>query len=102
MLYSVWNYDTKAYDYYQGSGPKGAHAGAPPIRRSRSELGATPEQASWRVPSDARKVGSGDMPQGRIATIGGVSSLGDDALFSNPASLAVMAVIAYLAWKVLR
>ena len=67
MRYSVWNPATRSYDYYEAQGDASIHAGAPP-RAASSALGATPEQAAWPLPEDARRVGSGEMPQGRIAS----------------------------------
>ena len=67
MNYSVWDSGTRRYDYYQAAGDTGIHAGAPP-RASTFELGATPEQAAWPLPDDAIKTGSGELPQGRIAS----------------------------------
>lgn len=72
MRYSVWNPERRSYDYYEAQGDAATHAGAPP-RAASSALGATPEQAAWPLPEDARKVGSGDLPQGRIASLYGGS-----------------------------
>lgn len=72
MKYSVWNNDTRSYDYYEAPGAPGIHAGAPPRVRG-SALGATPDQAAWPLPGGAQKVGNGAMPQGRIASLGGDS-----------------------------
>jgi hypothetical protein len=97
VIFSVYNYDTHGYDYYEGSGPKGTHAGTPPMRKPRSELGATPEQAAWLVPSGSRKVGSGELPQGRIASLSG----SEDST-ADPVQLGMYALIAYLLWKAIR
>jgi hypothetical protein len=100
--YSVYKPDTRSYDYYQSDAPgNGTHAGSPPVRLGRSPLGATPDQAAWRVPPDARKVGSGAMPMGRIATMGSAGALGDVDI-SSPWTWIVGGVIAYFAWKGLR
>lgn len=72
MRYSVWNSETRAYDYYEAQGDAGIHAGAPP-RAASSSLGATPDQAAWPLPEGARRVGAGEMPQGRIASLDGGS-----------------------------
>lgn len=98
MIYSVYNYTTRTYDYYEGSGPKGAHAGKPPLTLVRSALGATPEQAAWKVPADAKKVGEGQMPKGRVATLGGLSGMTEDSV----SSLLVVGALGYLAWRILR
>lgn len=73
MKYSVWNDNARRYDYYQTSETGPTHAPPPSHLRPKSELGATPEEAAYRLPSHAAPAGSGDLAQGRIA------SLGDDA-----------------------
>jgi hypothetical protein len=100
LTYSVWNTDTRQYDYYRGPGPGGTHAGSPPRRRSKTALGASPEDAAWKLPPSAVKTGSGDIPVGRIASIGNASALGIDT--SDVVSVAVIAGLAYLAWEALR
>lgn len=98
MIYSVYDYDRKVYDYYQGSGPKGTHATSPPKTYGKSALGATPEQAAWKLPADAVKVGTGAMPKGRIASSSAGMGLGGVDLETG-AKLAAALGIAYLAWK---
>jgi hypothetical protein len=100
MIFSVFNVDRKVYDYFEGQGPSGTHAGTPPIR-AHADIGATPDQAAWIVPVGARKVGSGELPKGRIATFNGGGALGD---FSSGGAvkLGVVGLIAYLAWKAFR
>ena len=97
MRWSVYDPNRRVYVYYDGPGPKGTHAGSPPAR-SRSALGATPEGAAWKLPSSAVKVGEGELPQGRIASVAYAMPLGD----VDPAGLGIVAVIAYLAWRKLR
>lgn len=96
MIYSVYDYTRRAYDYYEGDGPSGTHAGAPPIR-SHAQLGATPDQASWVVPPGAKKIGSGELPRGRVAVRAG-AALGD-ALDVPLPKLVTVGVLAYLAWR---
>lgn len=98
MIYSVYNYDARAYDYYEGSGPGGTHVGTPKIPPPKSELGASPEQAAWALPPGARKVGRGDLPRGSIAALAG------DPETSGPSAvqLGVYAVIAYVIWRATR
>lgn len=95
MRYSVWNPTTKAYDYYAAHGSPGIHAGAPP-KRNVDGLGATVEQAAWRLPPSSRKVGSGAIPQGRIA------SFGDSELMPTRVPVWMIAVVGIIAYKVLR
>lgn len=98
MVYSIYDYDRQLYDYYQGSGPKGTHAGSPPKTYGKSALGATPEQAAWKLPADATKIGSGILPKGRIASRGAASSLGGVDLGTG-GKIAIALAIAYCAWK---
>lgn len=96
MRYSVYDYTRRAYDYYEAPGPGGTHASSPPAVRTMGGLGKAPESASWKLPVGAHKVGSGEMPKGRIASLSGA-----DSLF-EPGTLIVAAVAAYLAWRTLR
>ncbi len=94
MKYSVFNNATRRYDYYQAQGDNAIHAGAPP-RSSQFQLGATPEQAAWPLPAGAVRVGSGDVPEGRIAsTLAGSSS--------NLTSLILYGVLAYVLYKAIK
>jgi hypothetical protein len=96
VRFSVYNYTTKVYDYYEGHGPSGTHATAPPIG-GQTEVGATVEQAAWKVPPGAKRVGSGVLPQGRVATMGGI---GDVMIGGSSLSrIAVVSAIVYLAWR---
>ena len=94
MKYSVWNNATRRYDYYQAAGDSGIHAGAPP-RASTFELGATPDQAAWPLPADATKAGSGELPQGRIASTEPKSAVSFNELFLYAAG-------AYLLWRMIK
>ena len=97
MRYSVYDYTRRAYDYYDAPGPGGTHAGSPPAPSTPSrKIGTCPESAAWKLPAGARKVGTGAMPQGRVASLSGAD------LFSDPSRLVAYAAIAYVAWKVLR
>ena len=96
-MWSVWNNGTRSYDYYEAPGTRGIHAGAPP-RASTSALGATPDEAAWPLPHGARKVGNGEVPRGRIASLGGYDASSSLEL----PKLAAIAVIGYLVWKAMR
>jgi hypothetical protein len=101
VIYSVYSYDRREYDYYDAPGPGGTHASAPPKAPARHATGATPEGATWHLPFGAKKVGKGALPKGRIATtgvhLGGLGDLGIDM----PRAV-VIAGIAVLAWRYLR
>jgi len=97
VRYSVWNNGTRSYDYYVAPGTPDIHAGAPP-RVHGSALGATPEQAAWRLPARSRKVGTGELPQGRIASLGDAQG----GIFDIDVKQSVIyAAIGYFIWKAL-
>lgn len=95
MRYSVWNHRSRSYDYYDAPHDGGVHAGAPP-RASSSSLGATPDQAAWPLPAMAIRVGSGDVPQGRIA------SDQPEGIKIDWLKSVAYGVIGYALWKVMR
>jgi len=94
MKYSVWNNATRRYDYYQAAGDTGIHAGAPP-RASTFELGATPDQAAWPLPADATKTGSGELPQGRIASTEPKQGVSFNTMF-------LYAAAGYFLWRMIK
>lgn len=96
MMYSVYDYTRRVYDYYDAPGPGGTHAGSPPLVPKLGGLGESPDRAAWKLPATARKVGSGERPQGRIASLNGAEAS------SDPAHLVAYAAIAYVAWRILR
>ena len=107
MMYSVYDYTRRAYDYYDAPGPGGTHAGSPPLPATpagmagvlvpkEQRVGTGPDQAAWKLPLGARKVGTGDLPQGRIASLSGAD------LTSDPFRLGIYAVLAYAAWRMIR
>lgn len=99
MIYSVYEPDRKLYSYYEGPGPSGTHA-LPPKARRRTPLGYAPDDASWTLPLAATKIGEGELPRGRIASISRATPLGID--ISDPVDMGVVAGLVYLAWRVLR
>lgn len=96
MRYSVYDYTRRVYDYYDGDGPSGAHAGSPPTASPIKDLGAPPERACWKLPAGAKKVGTGSLPQGRIASLDGADT------FSSPTGVLVVAGLAYAAWRIFK
>lgn len=96
MRYSVYDYTRRQYDYFEAPGPGGTHAGSPPLARSVRGIGESPESASWKLPIGAQKVGSGERPQGRIASLAGAD------LASDPMRLGLYAILAYLGWRALQ
>lgn len=100
MRYSVYNYGRRAYDYYEAPEASGTHVGSPPAPMGVGDLGAPPGRASWRLPGGARKVGSGEFPQGKIASVGGLGDVDD--MLSSPTTMIACAALAYLAWRLFR
>lgn len=96
MRYSVYDYTRHAYDYYEASGPGGTHAGSPPVPRAVGDIGAPADRASWKLPLGAKKVGSGFLPQGRIASLDGADSTW------SVTELLPYAVLAYVGWRIFR
>jgi len=94
VRYSVWNNSARGYDYYDAPGAHGIHAAAPP-RASLNELGATPEQAAWPLPPGAVKSGSGELPQGRIASTEPKSGHDFNVIF-------LYAAAGYFLWRMMR
>lgn len=102
MRYSVYDYTRRMYDYYDAPGPGGTHASSPPAPRAVGDIGASPSRASWRLPIGAHKVGTGVMPQGRIASMGGLDEMGDFEVPTTPGYLIAYAAALYLGWRILR
>lgn len=98
MTYSVYNYATKAYDYYFAPTKATAHAPKPPSAAGASSLGATPEQAAWPLPAGARRIGAGPNPRGRIAVQKDVlDSL--SGTFDSTTNVVAAAGLGYLVWR---
>lgn len=94
--FSVWDNGARRYNYYDAPGTRPIHAGAPP-RVHGGTLGATPEQAAWPLPISARKVGAGELPQGRIASLGGADTT------DHPWAMTVVyAALGFFIWKAIR
>lgn len=68
MIYSVWNQSAGVWDYYETYERRmKANEPSPKHLRPAHKLGMTPQEASWPLPIEARPVGSGPYPKGRIA-----------------------------------
>jgi hypothetical protein len=92
--FSVWNYGTRQYDYYQGGEHKGTHITQPNSHLlATSRIGLTPDEFAQRVPEHARKVGSGAEARGQVASFGERGRMG---------KLLLVGVLAFLAWRYLR
>lgn len=101
-MYSVFNAATRMYDYFETPDPAPTHAGAPPRTSVSSALGATPEEASWRLPASARRVGAGPTPRGRVASTAGGGALGGvaETVKRTPLLGAAIGAVAYLLWRI--
>ncbi len=95
MLYSIWNFGTRKYDYYQSTGDfPGTHVTqATNHVLQGSQIGLTPEQFAARLPAGATRVGVGDVAKGQIASMGGNGYLPSWVLYG---------AIVYLAWRMFR
>lgn len=71
MIYSVWNQGAGAFDYYQDDRVQAVLNAEAPTHIASRALGSTVEQAAWPLPADARPIGRGDVPMGRVASRGG-------------------------------
>lgn len=70
-MFSVWNQARGGFDYYQDGRAQATLNAERPSHLKARTLGSTVEQAAWPLPSDAKLVGHGDVPIGRIAAVGG-------------------------------
>ena len=100
MIYSVWNQGAKAYDYYQSSAQQNGANTPSPSHLKKTSLGMTPEQAAWPLPSDARKLGRGAFPKGRIARKGGAVAL--SGVGGSEIQIGLLLVSAFLIWRYMR
>jgi len=102
VIYSVWRPHLRAYDYYEATpGPEDVEVPSPGhLGAAASQIGATPEEASWRLPGGARKVGQGAVPRGMIAREGGFPAL--SGLPTSGLGLVGLGVGAYLLWQMFR
>ena len=99
MIYSVWNQGARVYDYYQS--PEVQHTLNTPVPKHirPKEYGVTVDQASWPLPASARKVGSGELAKGRIASRGGAGSPLGAIMDSNTLGMIGLGIAAFFLWK---
>lgn len=100
MIYSVWNQGGGRFDYFDDGRPQATVNVEKPTHLRQRELGNTVEQAAWPLPSDARQVGSGVMPRGRVAIPSG-QALGASEGAMSTLKLGLLGASALLAWKFL-
>jgi len=98
-LYSVFNYKTGLYDYYEPAVPPELPASG----TLRAARGKTPESLAAVLPEDAKLVGSGEEARGIIAAAGS-SALGEAVSIHHLPSWVSMFVgvgTLYFAWRML-
>lgn len=99
MQYSVFNVGTGAYDYYEdGREPSSVNTPSPTHVIDRT-LGCTVDQAAWPLPADAKKIGTGPVAIGRVASMKRGGALGDVSLQSPMAKAGVLLGAAILLYK---
>ena len=93
LTYSVFDYDTKSYNYFQapGSPPRGQRAVS-----GRGEHGLSPEALLAPLPSNAVSIGSGKEPRGILARRGG-GSLAGLGMFEMPLGIPKWALLGSVA-----
>jgi hypothetical protein len=105
VIYSTWDHARREYDYYQTPEKNGATQAPKPKHLSRSwgnkELGATPEEAAWPLPSNAVRIGAGKYPKGLIAQRkNGLSGLGGLGFIPDltPTNMILMGALGWMTW----
>lgn len=90
MIYSVFNWNSMNYDYFQSaSGAAPGNRAQPRRMFSGKEHGQRPEDVMPVLPDDAVLVGTGQDARGRVAVLGdevmarGSSSVGQGSLISG-------------------
>lgn len=102
MIYSVYDYQKRAFDYYEGVGRAPASGW---MRKKAPGAAPIPESLCAQLPPGAVPVGSGPAPRGIIATHGAHLAGVSGALERTPGE-ALQGVLvdgllagAYLAWR---
>lgn len=87
MIYSVWKPLEKKYAYYESLGADADILQPMPTHLKKSSpfpIGWDPDAAAWKLPSNAKPIGTGAAARGMIATTGS-GALGD--FFEEPSLL---------------
>lgn len=85
-VYSVYDYNRGRYDYYEGGAKPIPATGRYRKPTSQSRFGSTPEALAVPLPALSKKLGSGELARGTIATrdggpLAGLSIVGVDVLW---------------------
>jgi hypothetical protein len=100
MIYSVWNQGARRFDYYQDAQRNHrANTPSPKHLRATHEIGIPVDRAGWPLPAGAKKIGSGPLPRGRVASRAALGGLGAIDV-TSPGTIAILLGIAALIyWK---
>lgn len=101
MIFSVWNQGGCCFDYFDDGKPQLTVNTEKPDHIQHRELGSTVEQAAWQLPAEARLVGHGHAPHGRIAMPAG-QALGSDDNAMSSLKIGLLGLSALLAFKLLK
>lgn len=93
--YSTYDYGTKLYTYWDDGKPQPTHTTGSPKVLAMGGIGATVERSAWKVPADAKKVGVGELPKGKVASLGDFAS-------SDIPTLGLLVIGGFLAWRYLK
>lgn len=96
MQYSVYDPGRRVYDYYE-DGRTDANYPVPRHLNGRGADGVASGAAGWPLPTGARKVGTGSVARGMIASLGG-----DDGAGPNWLTALGLAIAGYALWKLWR
>lgn len=99
MLYSVYNFGSSQYDYYETAEPQASLNTEKPSHLRNRTLGATVDQAAWPLPPTAKRIGSGPDAVGRVAVKKTGAALGDISTDNPLVKGGLLAVAAVLAYK---
>jgi hypothetical protein len=97
MIYSVWDADSQLYDYYK-VGEAHNDDGPTPRPRGGCQIGYAPNEASWKLPTSAVKVGRGDVAKGAVVHLapkGGLALSGIEELATNPLVLIGLGAVGF-------
>lgn len=107
MIFSRWNPNAGAYDYFESPGGPGLNDDLPtPALPPPTKLGVPSTACGRPVPRGAAYVGAGELPQGVLTTPSRPEGLGEVGLspFASPWVLASAAAAAasLVTWLVMR
>ena len=98
LTYSIFDYDTKSYNYFQAPGtpPRGQREAS--ARAGRGEHGFSPESLLAPLPSNAVPAGSGKEPRGILARHGGSALSGIPSRVAGIPTWAIILGVGVGAW----